>query len=186
MKRPLPPDLLAHHAQFLSFLRLRVESPETAEEILHGAYLKGMKRADTLRDRDKIIPWFYRLLRNALYDHYRRRGAEARALEGFAAASEQERERIERKLERTVCRCVAQIVKGLKPEYADVLKKAELNDESIKDIARKEGTTPTNVSVRLHRARKQLKQKVLQTCGACAAHACVDCHCQHRRQPTAL
>lgn len=170
--------ILANHRRFLSFLKSRVGSEETAEDILQAAYARGLRKSGDLKDADRIIPWFYRLLRNALIDHYRHAGVEKRALETFGADSERRRPAVDRDLERTVCRCVAALVNTLKPEYKDVLTEAEIEDHSIKDIAVRKKISPTNLSVRLHRARKALKDKVLQTCGNCAARGCTDCSCR--------
>lgn len=175
----LPPAVLTHHRRFLAFLKNRVGDEQTAEDILQAAYARGLGKLSTLKDEEKVIAWFYRLLRNATVDHHRRRSAEKRAFDALERDAEGRREAVDRDLERTVCRCVSALVGTLKPEYADVLKKAEIEDRSIKDIAAAARTTPTNISVRLHRARRQLKEKVLQTCGACASHGCTDCSCRH-------
>jgi RNA polymerase sigma factor (sigma-70 family) len=171
--------MIANQKRFLAFLASRVESKETAEEILQTAYLKGLKEEASLRESEKVTAWFYRLLKNALTDHYRHKAAEKRALEGFVSENEREQNQLDQELEKNVCQCVNHIMKTLKPEYAEVLQKAEVEDQSIKDLAKKAGTTPTNVSVRLHRARESLKKKVLETCGTCAEHGCLDCACRH-------
>jgi RNA polymerase sigma factor (sigma-70 family) len=176
---PLSQVVVNNHKRFLRFLSNRVESEETAEEILQSTYLKGLQREGSLKDSEKVTAWFYRLLRNALIDHYRHKAAEKRALEGYGSESEREHVQRDQELEKNVCQCVNRVMKTLKPEYADVLQKSEVEDESIKDLASKAGTTPTNISVRLHRARESLKREVLQTCGACADHGCLNCTCKH-------
>jgi DNA-directed RNA polymerase specialized sigma24 family protein len=62
--------ILAHHATFLSFLKARVESAATAEDILQSAYIKAIERGSQIRDDESTVAWFYRLLRNAVSDHY--------------------------------------------------------------------------------------------------------------------
>jgi RNA polymerase sigma-70 factor (ECF subfamily) len=37
-----------------------------------------------------------------------------------------------------------------------------------------------NLKVRLHRGRKQLRERIEQTCRACATHGCLDCICGSR------
>ena len=67
--------LLANHARFLRFLEPRVGSREAAEDVLQAAFVKGLRKADDLRQGESAVAWFYRLLRNALIDHHRRRAA---------------------------------------------------------------------------------------------------------------
>src|SRR5688572_29535172 len=72
--------LVDNHARFLAFLAPRLGSPEAAEDVLQAAFVKGLEKQDTLRDEESAVAWFYRLLRNAVTDHHRRRGAEERAI----------------------------------------------------------------------------------------------------------
>src|SRR4029077_15483014 len=85
-----PPDVLAvlveNHRRFLAFLERRVGSVDEAEAILQDAFVRGLDRADTGGDPGSSLRWCYRLLRNAVVDHHRRRGAEDRAL-AYAAGT---------------------------------------------------------------------------------------------------
>ena len=71
--------LVESHRQFLAFLERRVGSRAAAEDILQDAFVRGLRRADTLRSEESAVAWFYRLLRNAIADHFRRRRREERA-----------------------------------------------------------------------------------------------------------
>jgi RNA polymerase sigma-70 factor (ECF subfamily) len=167
-----------NHKAFLAFLRRRVGSKEAAEEILQDAYVKGLAKADTIRDDEKIVSWFYRLLRNALVDHYRRAGAEARARELLAVDPAMQPDTPDPELDRVVCECVGQVVKSLRPAYAEILSQVELKGKRLKDLAKNRADSPATLAVRLHRARQSLKKRLLDTCGTCAEHACVNCTCR--------
>lgn len=78
--------LVSNHRQFLAFLEKRVGSREVAEDILQEAFVRGLD-SKSLGSADSATAWFYRALRNATVDHYRRRDAETRALEQVAAGS---------------------------------------------------------------------------------------------------
>ena len=54
----------------------------------------------------------------------------------------------------------------------------ELDEEPLAELAGRMGLSKNNATVRLHRARKSLKASLLKTCGACAAHGCLDCSCR--------
>jgi RNA polymerase sigma factor (sigma-70 family) len=170
--------ILCNHEKFLSFLRSRVENRETAEDILQSAYLKGMERARTLKDAGKVVPWFYRLLRNQVVDHYRRRAVKTGKLAEFAETQDSRRPHEERDLERVAWRCIGRVIDGLKPEYARLLKKVELEGATVKEAAQQLGIAPASATVRLHRARKSLKKALLHSCGACTEHDCLDCTCR--------
>lgn len=172
--------LVDNHQRFLAFLERRVGSRETAEDILQDGFVRALERADTLHSEESAVAWFYRLLRNVLVDHYRRRGAEDRAL--AAAADELQSNESDAELRDTVCTCVRELIATLKPEYGTALRRVELEGQRVDGFAREAGITVTNASVRLHRAREALRRRVLQSCGTCVIHRCHDCECGEPRK----
>jgi len=164
--------LVGNHRRFLSFLEKRVESREAAEDILQEAFVRGLG-SPSLAEADSAVAWFYRALHNAVVDHYRRRGAEARAIEGFAS----EPPRDDPAMMEAVCACVTDLVGTLKPEYADAIRRVDLAGAKPGDYASEEGITANAARVRLFRAREALKRRVMQSCGTCAEHGCVECRC---------
>lgn len=170
-------ELARQRGRFLAFLEARLGSREEAEELLQAAYLKGLKSSGAVKEKEKVTAWFFQLLRNALTDHWRKKAAEGRAVDAYGAEAVR-REKIDaEKLDREVCKCVSALVETIKPEYADAIKKVDLEDASVQDLAKKAGVTANSAAVRLHRARKTLKKRLIQTCGKCAEHGCRDCDC---------
>lgn len=169
--------LVDNHRRFLAFLERRVGSRETAEDILQDAFVRSLTRAGTVRDEESIVAWFYRLLRNALVDHYRRGGAEQRALAYTAATADAAGPGPDEALENEVCACVSDLLKTLKPEYAAVVKRVDLEGATVAAFGREAGITPNNAAVRLHRAHEALKRQLALSCGTCATHGCLDCNC---------
>jgi RNA polymerase sigma-70 factor (ECF subfamily) len=177
----LPPAavaaLVANHRQFLRFLEQRVGSRAEAEDILQEAFVKGVERLGGLREGESANAWFYRVLRNAVVDHYRRRGAKGRALEAFAQELEKQVEP-EREMQEAVCACVRTLSETLKPEYAQALQRIEVEGQSVSGYAAELGIQAGNAAVRVHRAREALRRRVMASCGSCAEHGCLNCTCQ--------
>lgn len=169
--------LMKGHQRFLTFLSARLRDKDLAEDILQTAYIKGLKSRESLKSDEAVIPWFFRILRNSVIDHYRRMGAEHRALERLANELEGAEERTPEP-KGTVCRCAGELLKGMKPEYRDAVSAIDLEGVEMSRSAQKLGVQPGNLRVRLHRGRAQLKKRLLQTCGTCAAHGCMDCSCR--------
>jgi RNA polymerase sigma factor (sigma-70 family) len=178
--RPLTNDVVAtlveNHREFLRFLEKRVGSRAVAEDLLQDAFVRGMAKVDTLRDGESAVAWFYRALRNAVVDHYRRQGTSERALAQLATELE-EAEAPSVEVQDAVCKCVGRVATTLKPEYAQALQRVEVEGLSVQAFAAEAGITPNNAAVRLHRARGALKKQVQASCGTCAEHGCVDCTC---------
>lgn len=55
--------------------------------------------------------------------------------------------------------------------------RVDLEDAGVKEFADRSGISRNSAAVRLHRARRALKKRLLETCGACAEHGCRDCDC---------
>jgi len=168
--------LVAGHREFLGFLERRVESRAVAEDILQSAFTRGLERGAGV-DEEKIVAWFYRVLRNAVIDHYRSRASQSRALEGWGKEFAESVEP-EDGLKNEICQCVAGLLETLKPEYREALRVVDLEDGKLGDLAQQSGITAENAAVRIHRARRALRQQVQKACGTCADHGCLDCHCK--------
>lgn len=166
--------LVENHRAFLRFLERRVGDRGLAEDLLQDAFTRNLDRLFDVPD-EGLVPWFYRVLRNAAIDRHRRKGAEERALAAFTqelAAAQPAND-----LHREICACIGRLAKTLKPEYADVLQAVDVDDTPVKAFANATGLTASNAGVRLFRAREALRRQVAASCGTCAEHGCVDCSC---------
>lgn len=169
--------LVDHHRQFLTFLQARVESRAAAEDILQSAFVKGLERGGEVRDEESVVAWFYRILRNAVIDHYRHRASTERALEGWGKEFVTHETPAE-ELKHEICACILGLLETLKPEYRDALRTIDLDERSLNDLAEQAGITSGNAAVRVHRAREALRKQVQVVCGSCAEHGCLDCRCK--------
>jgi RNA polymerase sigma-70 factor, ECF subfamily len=167
-------SLLEAREKFLGYIRKRIDDPELAEDILQDSLLRATQAAPTLRDQDRLIPWFYRILQNAITDTYRRRGVERKHVVPVVA----EEPRVEPEDEATLCECFRALVPTLKTEYAELIQAIELGGETPEAAAQRLGVTPNNLKVRRHRARQALRRRLEETCRSCAEHGCLDCTCR--------
>src|SRR4051812_17778704 len=160
---------------FLSFLERRVGGRELAEDVLQDAFARSLDRLPATSE-ESAVAWFYRVLRNAVIDHYRRSGASERAL---AALARQLDEEVAPDLDErnAVCRCVARLSETLKAEYALALRRIDVDGLSVRDYAAEAGISPNNAGVRVFRAREALRKRVVRWCGSCAERGCIDCTC---------
>src|SRR5512138_3931463 len=155
--------LLENHRAFLAYLERRVGDHALAEDILQDAFAKILDRPDQAPADDGLVPWFYRTLRNAAIDQFRRQGAASRAVEAFAreldihATPEPE-------LEEEICACITRLAGTLKPEYAEALSAIDVHGMPVKTFADTHGLSASNAGVRVFRAREALKKRVTESC----------------------
>src|SRR5688500_2248919 len=83
--------LLGARQRFVEFVRRRVADPEAAEDIVQDALLRALRAETPVNDDEAITRWFYRVLQNAVVDHYRRSARERKHVtqgEPFEMAAE--------------------------------------------------------------------------------------------------
>jgi RNA polymerase sigma factor (sigma-70 family) len=173
----LASTLLANLAAFQSFARGRLRDDNLAADAVQESLLRALKAEENLSHDENLLAWFYRILRNVLNDLHRRRARQETAMKGFAehiAATGQE----DHAFEKVACRCFRDLLPTLRPEYARVIELVDLEDRPQDSAAGELGLTRNNLKVRLHRARRQLRERLEQTCRTCTTHGCLDCTCE--------
>jgi RNA polymerase sigma factor (sigma-70 family) len=169
--------LLAQRGQFLAFLERRLHDPALAEDILQTSYLRAFEHQNPTISDETVTAWFYQILRNAIIDNFRRQTTRNKMLETWAQELEKSTE-AGPELETEICGCLGDVVKELKPDYADILRAVDLGGQRLQDFAREHKLSASNAGVRVHRARAALRKGLLATCGACSEHQCLDCTCK--------
>jgi RNA polymerase sigma factor (sigma-70 family) len=171
----LEQTLFGARRRFLDFVRRRIADPDLAEDVLQDALLRAVQHPPDAEDPERITAWFYRVLRHAVTDAYRRRAVLDRRLEHLPEAFDAPAPAPEE--DRALCECFRGLIPGLSPAYAEVIERVELGVEEPAEAARRLGITPNNLKVRRHRARQALRERLEQTCRTCSDHGCLDCTC---------
>ncbi|GMU41145.1 MAG: hypothetical protein AMXMBFR23_20110 [Chloroflexota bacterium] len=173
---PVAEALSAARGQYLAFVRRRIADPDLAEDILQDALLRALRSAPDIEDGERLAAWFYRVLRNAIVDTYRRQDVHARRTERLG--ENHDVPDLSEADERTLCECFRDLLPALRPEYAAVLSAVDLDERSPQEVAGELGLTVNNLNVRRHRARRALRESLEATCRICADHGCLDCTCK--------
>lgn len=175
-RTPVEEALGAARSQYLAFIRRRVSDPDLAEDILQEALLRALRSAPDIEDSERLAAWFYRVLRNAIVDAYRRRDVQARRTGRLS--EDYDLPDLSESDERVLCECFRELLPALRPEYAAVLSAVDLDERSPQEVAEELGLTTNNLNVRRYRARRALRESLEATCRTCADHGCVDCTCE--------
>ncbi|MGA6826984.1 sigma-70 family RNA polymerase sigma factor [Nitrospira sp. NS4] len=180
------PDDLTHRlleegSAFRAFLRKRLSDDAVVEDLLQQSLMKAVERSHELKKSDSVVSWFYRILRNAVADYYRAHAADHRKVEGLlremVAAGEDQTPALD-DLRPTVCACLGTLLQQMRPGYADLIRRIDLEGESPAAVAKDLKVTSNNLTVRLHRARQALRISLEQSCGVCTKHGCLNCTCE--------
>lgn len=166
--------ILAQLDAFVGFVRKRTGDPELAADLVQECLLKAMQADHTPAEEEGVVPWFYRILRHALIDLHRRRSVRDRALEAYG---QELPEHLAAEEKNDVCQCVLRLLPDLPPADAELLQRVDLDGQSPTQIAEARGERINTLNVRLHRARKRLRDSLEKVCRSCATHGCLDCDC---------
>lgn len=169
--------LLEHRGMLLAYVRKRIASPELAEDLLQDSLLKALRNAPGLRDDERLLPWFYRILNNAIIDIYRGRGTAPVRADMDVELLEDPGDSTETG-DQALCACFRALLPTLKPEYAAMIERMELGAADPALVAAELGITRNTLKVRRHRARQALRDRLEETCRVCAKHGCLDCSCE--------
>jgi RNA polymerase sigma factor (sigma-70 family) len=172
--------LLEQESAFRAFLRKRLSDDAVVEDLLQQSLMKAVERSRELKQSDSAVSWFYRILRNAVVDYYRAHAADHRKVEGLLREMVESGEDQTPALDDvrpTVCACLGPLLKEMRPAYADLIRRIDLEGESPAAVAKDLQVTANNLTVRLHRARQALRATLEKTCGVCTKHGCLNCTC---------
>ncbi len=159
---------------FVAFARSRLGDEHLAEDVVQESLIKAIASERQPESDEETTPWFYRILRRSIIDVYRKQGARSRALERFEKEMPETPDASD---ERVLCQCFRRLLPLIPEQYRDLLEEVDLKGNDIGEVAAKLGVTKNNLAVRLHRARKHLREALSQNCRACSTHGCLDCTC---------
>ena len=169
------------HEEFLKFLGRHLPSRFDAEDVMQDVYVRVLERGGELRKEESVRAWLRRILQSALADHFRRAATRQRTEADFAR-EESATPPPEDDIDAVVCMCLYRLLPLLKPEYAEILRRADLEEQPRQAIADDLNLTPGSLAVRLHRARHALRRALQISCTTCPIHGYLDCGCEYTRR----
>ena len=172
--------IIGHEPAFRAFLRKRLGNETIVEDVFQQCLLRAVERQHSVKSQDSVVAWFYQILRNAVIDYYRSKSSEEarhQAFEKEAHAVQQQQVPSLDTVKATVCACLDEVVKTLRPSYGELIRRIDLGGESTAEVAKALRISTGNATVRLHRARQALRNSLEESCGVCTKHGCLNCTC---------
>ena len=146
------------------FVGRRVNDSHAADDITQDVLLKVQAQLGDLPPEDKLPSWVFAVARNAVIDHYRSRAVRDHAdlgeVEPTAGADEDERQTAMREL----TPCLVRMVEQLPEPYREAMKLADFEGLSQQEVADRAGVSLSGAKSRVQRARRQLREMLLDCC----------------------
>ena len=169
-QRYIAAALQTHADELRRFVLARVSAVD-ADDILQTAALRAVERAGSLEDPDRVRAWLFAIHRNLVTDTLRQQARRDRLMD------ELEQQEPEQHSDPDLCDCSVVQASQLRPAYASVLALIDTGGASLAEAAQQLEISVNNVAVRLHRARRALRQVMSDHCGVQSAGDCIECRC---------
>ena len=149
------------------FVLKLIDDADEAENIVQETFTEAYQQIEDFRDESSVSTWLFSIAKHLAYGHLRTSDRhnylEHETIEflqadqgGSAAATRKEVELSERK------QIVHDALQELPEHYRRVVQLRDLEEKSTRETAEQLELTEVNVRVRLHRARKQLREHLCE------------------------
>ena len=166
-----------HRSRLLGRAKRTVGLLADAEDVVQDAAVVALERAADVREPARLSAWVGRIVDRKAVDSARalsrarlRQGRTEVHLEEVAAPGPAP----------NTCFCVRAQARVLRPHHAEVLLRIDERGERLAAVASELGVTTNALTVRLFRARAELRDTMKRHCGTTSARSCDDCGCLER------
>ncbi|MHB1326710.1 MAG: sigma-70 family RNA polymerase sigma factor [Gemmatimonadales bacterium] len=157
-------DWQAFRRRLVVWLASRVRDPSDAEDLTQEILVRAASRLDTLRDRERLVPWLDAMARNALVDYYRRNGRAPETVPLDPAVADTTADAPPDRHHLTGC--LLPLLDSLPPSYREAVRRVDLDGERQVDVALDLGLNISALKSRVQRGRSMLRDRFADCCGA--------------------
>jgi RNA polymerase sigma-70 factor (ECF subfamily) len=155
---------------------VRLVGEYEAEDLTQEVFVKVNKALESFRGESKLSTWIYRIATNAAMDRLRSPSFQKESSHKSIGPGEGEvgdedagtgKKKLSVELQlfrKEMNECLRSVIDNLPENYRSVLVLIELQEFSNKDVAEILGISLGTVKIRIHRARKKLKEELILHC----------------------
>jgi len=145
------------NSRLIHFINQKVKDSEVAKDISQDVFVKVFTKIDSLKKKDKIIPWIYQITRNEINSYFRKQK------NGDNTVVVSHGEEVEEDLIVEFSKCVEPMINALPSKYQEAIRLTEIEGVSQKEWAEIANISYSGAKSRVQRGRVLLKS-LLQDC----------------------
>ncbi len=149
----------AHEAELLGFLRRQLSDEASAEDMLQEVLLRAMQQGAGFCRIESPRAWLYRVARNAVTDSRRTTRLFQELPEGLMATEAPEPPQV-----LALEACLARNLTRLAPHDQAIISACDLGQRTVREFASEAGLTVAAAKARLLRARRRLRDALVEHC----------------------
>lgn len=161
-----------YEPQVFAWLLGRTRNRQEAEDIMQDVFLKAMKNSDRFCTLDDAKPWIFKMVKNQYIDRLRKQ-VETENLDDVSnlPPSPVPSQEVFIRMQR----CLPPVLKQLKPVERHIIEACDLEGVKQAEYAQQNGLTLAATKSKLQRARKVLKQQLVDYCNVVSVDERVCC-----------
>ena len=152
--------------QLKMFVASRVQNPDVADELTQELLIKSYENISSLKDKEHVDAWLFRIARNTINDYYRKKmeGKEItladieNLVESLEYDSSTDLTRVE------LSHCIQPFIDQLPEKYKQAIMAVDLEGYSQKSVAEQLGVSYSTIKSQTQRGRAKLKKLFKQCC----------------------
>lgn len=167
----------AHEAELQGFLQRHAADADSAQDLLQDVFVKALRQGRGFCGLDNPRAWLFQVARNALIDAARTRHPSTELPAELAAPAADDRDPVDE-----LDACIARNLPRLGDADRDILQHCDLDGQTVRAYAEAAGLGLPAAKARLLRARKRLRDSLVENCGVrFDAGGSVCCHVEPRQ-----
>ncbi len=140
------------------FVLGKVKDADLTKDIVQDVFLKVFTKYDSIRNKDKIIPWIYQVARNEVVNHFRKNKTITLMNEIEVSSNSDDN------LTSELSECLHPMIDSLPEKYRQALIMADIEKIPQKEIAEKLNISYSGAKSRVQRGREMLKSLLEECC----------------------
>jgi RNA polymerase sigma-70 factor (ECF subfamily) len=150
----------AHEAELLGFLAHHASDADAAQDLLQEVFVKALRQGGGFCALDNPRAWLVQVARNALVDAGRLRRPSTELSDELPAPQAEERAPVE-----ALDACIGRNLPLLGEDDRDIVQRCDLDGLTVRAYAESAGLSLPAAKARLLRARKRLRDALVEHCG---------------------
>lgn len=139
------------------FIFSKVKDEAIAKDLLQEVFIKIHLKKDTLKEKDKLKPWLFRIANNTILDYFRKNKSRNTSSEIDILAEEESDSH-------TIQDCLQPLIDKLPDTYKEAVYLSDIKGMKQAAIAEKLGISVSGTKSRIQRGRLRLRDGFIACC----------------------
>jgi RNA polymerase sigma-70 factor (ECF subfamily) len=144
------------------FIRKRVNNDQDTDDIFQEVFIRIHNNIGSLKDDSKINAWIYNIARNVIIDYYRKHEKSIKLVEIYEDLIIEKDDELS--LNSEIANCLKPMIDTLPEKYKQAIILTEFENLTQKELSKSMGLSLSGAKSRVQRARKKLKEIILDCC----------------------